>query len=211
MSSFVRQPRLKLLILILLAILAAGGIYAWSIVARGFSAKTEPSAAEAFVARRLRRLGIPKEAREARNPIQLTAEVMAGAKEHYADHCAVCHGNDGKGLTLFGKGLYPKPPDMTSADTQQLTDGEIYYIIENGIRFTGMPGFGEEPGSLQNEETWHLVHFIRHIPSMTDDEVAELKKMNPKSPAELAKEEKIRKFLQGEDSPSAEGIHEHKH
>jgi mono/diheme cytochrome c family protein len=205
MSCFVRQPRLKLLILILLAAIAAGGIYAWSILRSGFSAKAEPSAAEAFVARRLRRLAIPKDAREARNPVQLTAEVMAGAKEHYADHCAVCHGNDGRGATLLGKGLYPKPPDMTAADTQQLTDGEIYYIIENGIRFTGMPGFGEEPGNLQNEETWHLVHFIRHIPSLTDDEVAELKKMNPKSPAELAKEEKIRKFLQGEDS------HEHKH
>jgi len=202
---------LKLLILILLATLAAGGIYAWSILARGFSAKAEPSAAEAFFARRLRRLAIPKEARDARNPVQLTAEIMAAAKEHYADHCAICHGNDGRGATLVGKGLYPKAPDMTSADTQQLTDGEIYYIIENGIRFTGMPGFGEEPGNLQNEETWHLVHFIRHIPSMTDDEVAEMKKLTPKSPAELAKEEEIRKFLQGEDIPAAGGRHEHEH
>lgn len=111
----------------------------------------------------------------------------------------------------MGRGLYPKPPDMTAAMTQQLTDGELYYIIENGIRFTGMPGFGEEAGNEQNKETWDLVHFIRRLPSITDDEVAEMKKMNPKSPAELAKEERIRKFLQGDDSQSAEVSHEHKH
>src|SRR3989442_10826244 len=84
-------------------------------------------------------------------------EVMPAAKAHYADHCAICHGNDGRGTTLIGKGLYPKPPDMTQPATQGLTDGELYYIIENGIRFTGMPGFGEEVGSDQDKETWDAV------------------------------------------------------
>ena len=103
-----------------------------------------PRSAEAFVARRLRRLAMPSAARDAKNPVQVSPEVLSAGTAHWADHCATCHGNDGRGKTLIGRGLYPKPPDMTEAATQQLTDGELYYIIENGIRFTGMPAFGEE-------------------------------------------------------------------
>jgi mono/diheme cytochrome c family protein len=191
-------------------LLAAACLYGWSIVARGFSAREEPSSAEAFLARRLQRLAIPSGARVVRNPVEASPQVLSAAMAHYADHCAICHGNDGRGATVIGKGLYPKPPDMTALATQQLTDGELYYIIENGIRLTGMPAFGEEPGNTQNKETWDLVHFIRHLPRITDEEIADMKKMNPKSPMELAKEEQLRKFLQGEDSPPAEGGHEHK-
>ena len=74
-----------------------------------------------------------------------------------------------------------------------------------------MPAFGEDAGNEQNSESWHLVHFIRHLPSITDDELAEMKKMNPKSPAELAKEERMRKFLAGDDSLPQEDNHEHHH
>jgi mono/diheme cytochrome c family protein len=131
--------------------------------------------------------------------------------EHFADHCATCHGNDGRGMTLIGRGLYPKPPDMTARTTQELSDGELYYIIENGVRFTGMPAFGEDPDNTEDTETWDLVHFIRHLPNLTDEEAAQMKKMNPKSPMELEKEERMRKFLQGEDTPPAENNHEHHH
>ena len=84
---------------------------------------------------------------------------------------------------------------MRQAATQELTDGELYYIIENGIRFTGMPAFGEESAGMGDEESWALVTFIRHLPTITDEEVEAMKKMDPKSPAELEKEESIRKFL----------------
>jgi hypothetical protein len=100
---------------------------------------------------------------------------------------------------------------MKETATQQLTDGQLYYIIENGIRFTGMPGFAEQPGSDQETESWDLVHFIRHLPQMTDEELTEMKKMNPKSPAELAREEAIGRFLQGDDSQPPESVHEHHH
>ena len=193
-----------------LGLIAAAGYF----LSRGFSARTEPSSAEAFIARRLRRLAIPRHASEAANPVISSPEVLSAGMAHWADHCATCHGNDGRGTTLIGKGLYPKPPDMTEAATQQLTDGELFYIIENGIRFTGMPAFGEEGIQAineQNAESWHLVHFIRHLPSITADELAEMKKMNPKSPMELAKEEAIRKFLQGDDSQPVQSSHEHSH
>ncbi len=92
-------------------------------------------------------------------------------RAHFADHCAVCHGNDGKGQTAFGKGLYPRPPDLSAPATQDLSDGELFYVIENGVRFTGMPAFGGEgPPAL----TWHLVTFIRHLPSLTPEEKAAL-------------------------------------
>ena len=137
--------------------------------------------------------------------------MLSRAMAHFADHCASCHGNDGKGSTLIGRGLYPKPPDMTEPATQKLLDGELYYIIENGIRFTGMPAFGEESGNDNDQESWDLVHFIRHLPQMTPDEIAQMKEMNPKSPSELARETEIRKFLQGDDSPPAENAHVHHH
>jgi mono/diheme cytochrome c family protein len=198
-----------LLIIIVLGLAALGaGAYALS---RGFSARTEPSAIEAFIARPLRRLAIPARARTLKNPVPGSPEVLSRAMAHFADHCASCHGNDGKGTTLIGRGLYPKPPDMTEPETQRLTDGEIYYIIENGIRFTGMPAFGEEAGNDNEQESWDLVHFIRHLPQLTPDEVAQMKEMNPKSPSDLAREEDIRKFLQGNDSPPAENAHAHHH
>ncbi len=197
----------------LLLLLIAVGIFATGtyMLARGFSAKSEPTAAEAFVARQLRHFAIPRGARELPNPVKGNPEVLSSAMEHFADHCASCHGNDGRGMTLIGRGLYPKPPDMTLPATQQLSDGELYYIVENGVRFTGMPGFGEEPGNNEDTETWDLVHFIRHLPAITDEELAAMKKMNPKSPSELEREERARRFLQGDDSGPEDTSHEHHH
>jgi mono/diheme cytochrome c family protein len=206
-----KRVQTKHVFVILVVALAGVCIYGWSVIDRGFGARETPSPVEAFLARRLRRLVTPTAARDAKNPVQPTSEVLAGAMAHYSDHCATCHGNDGKGETLIGRGLYPKPPDMTAAETQQLTDGELYYIIENGIRFTGMPAFGEEAGNLEDKETWDLVHFIRHLPSITDDEIAAMKKMNPKSPMELAREQEMRRFLAGEDVAPTESDHEHHH
>jgi mono/diheme cytochrome c family protein len=199
-----------ILVILVLAVAAAVGLEGY-VLSRGFSARDEPSNAETFIARRLRRMAIPGRSRELKNPVQASAEVLSGATAHFADHCATCHGNDGRGNTLMGRGLYPKPPDMTEPSTQNLTDGEIYYIIENGIRFTGMPAFGEEPGNDNDLESWDLVHFIRHLPRMTTEEAEQMKAMNPKSPSELTKEEEIRKFLQGEDTPPVENSHEHHH
>ena len=205
--------RRVLLIVLVLAALASGlGYYFFSrAFTDGFSAREEPSAIETFVAKRVWRLSLPREARDVWNPVAASPEVLKGAMEHFADHCATCHGNDGRAKTLIGKGLYPKPPDMTQAGTQQLTDGELYYVIQNGVRLTGMPAFGEGDTNEPDNESWALVHFIRHLPAMTDEEVAEMKTMNPKSPSELAREEKLRKFLEGDDSSPPESSHEHHH
>jgi mono/diheme cytochrome c family protein len=100
--------------------------------------------------------------------------------EHYARYCAVCHANDGSGLkTPLGTGLYPKPPDLRAAATQSLTDGELFYIIDNGVRFTGMPAFGTgESTPAGDKQLWELVQFVRRLPRITPDELATMEGMN---------------------------------
>ena len=182
------------------ATLAVTAVY---VVRRGFSARNEPNAAETFLARQLRHIAVPRRARQMANPVAANPEVLADAMAHFADHCAICHGNDGSGNALVGKGLYPKPPDMRQRDTQNLSDGELYYIIHNGVRFTGMPAFGPNNAG-EDEDSWKLVRLIRHLPEMTDEEVARMKDMNPKSPADLQEEDDIKRFLEGEREPSGE-------
>jgi mono/diheme cytochrome c family protein len=163
------------------AVLALVGSFLLSaFVLRGFSARDEPSGVEAFVARRLRHLAVPVAAREAENPITLNDDVLAEGRAHFADHCALCHGNDGRGDTPIGRNLYPRAPDMQAADTQTLSDGELFYIIENGVRLTGMPAWGGS-GSHDDEASWQLVHFIRHLPELTPAELAEMAELNPRS------------------------------
>jgi mono/diheme cytochrome c family protein len=195
-------------ILLSLGALALG----WTMIKRGFSARDEPSSVEAFIARNVRHMGVPTSARNLTNPVPASAEALSEAMEHFADHCAFCHANDGSGETDIGRGLYPKAPDMRKAQTQELSDGELYYVIENGIRLTGMPAFGRasaDPGD-SNEATWELVHFIRHLPVMTEDERIEMKDMNPKTRKELREEEEIQRFLRGEDdTPPARESHKH--
>jgi len=172
----------------------------WSIVRRGFSARDEPSRAEKFVARRVRSLAVPARARDATNPVSLTPETLADARGHFADHCAICHANDGSGHTTIGQNLYPKAPDMRLDDTQGLSDGELYYIIQNGIRLTGMPAWGLKDDDL-DEDTWTLVHLIRHLGELTPEQLKEMEQLNPKSPAELEEERQEQEFLRGGAEP----------
>lgn len=165
--------------ILLIAVIAAVSLM--SMIRRGFSVHGEPSRIEAAMARTMRHWAVPADLRDATNPVALTPAVMAEARAHFADHCAGCHGNDGKGGGL-GSQMYPRTPDMTLAATQTLSDGEIFSIIENGVRLTGMPGFGS--GTAQSAYgSWTLVHFIRHLPKLTPQELEEMKGLNPRSPA----------------------------
>jgi mono/diheme cytochrome c family protein len=144
------------------------------------------------------------------NPVASNDQVIAEAREHFADHCAVCHANDGSGNTEVGRGLYPKAPDMRLSATQGLSDAELFYIIENGVRFTGMPGWST---ATKDGETasWHLVHFIRHLPHMTAEEIEQMETLTPMSRKEVLQQIEEEKFLQGGDvaSPPSSTTHEH--
>jgi mono/diheme cytochrome c family protein len=203
------MKRWRIVLLVVITLFAAGGIYATVLVRRGFSARENPSWIEAFAAGIARSLAIPATYR-LKNPYAPTAENIREGGEHFADHCAICHANDGSGDTLFGKGLYPKPPDMRSADTQNNSDGELYYTIENGVRLSGMPAFGSAAGpGTSDAETWKLVLFIRHLPQITSEELEEMKKLNPKTEADRAEEQQEDEFLNGGEAPKtpAEGHH----
>jgi hypothetical protein len=158
----------------------------------------------------MRRLATPSAMREARNPVDVTPEVMDEALAHFADHCATCHANDGSGATAMGRSFYPPAPDMRQARTQELTDGELFSIIENGIRLTGMPAWGT--GTPEGERgSWALVHFIRKLPTLTADDVARMEALNPRSPQEFREEEEARRFLAGEDVSPGQPMPSHKH
>ncbi|WP_242529321.1 c-type cytochrome [Methylacidimicrobium sp. B4] len=168
-------------------------------IRQGFGSREAPPAWEAFVAKRIYRLSIPEEARLQQNPFPPSRDWLQQGMEHYADHCAQCHANNGSGETEMGKNLYPRPPDMRKPETQRLTDGELYYIIHNGIRLTGMPAWGENG---HDAESWKLVLFLRHLPKLTREEELQMEQLNPKGPKERAEEQEEEHFLEGEDKSS---------
>jgi mono/diheme cytochrome c family protein len=197
-------------LILLLFVLAVGLAVATgvSILHNGLSARATPTAMEAMLARNARHLAIPANARNEHNPIPPSEEALKDARAHFADHCAACHGNDGSGDTMYGKGLYPKPPDLRLAGTQNLSDGELFWIIENGVRFTGMPAFGGGHGS--QEDSWKLVLFIRHLPQLTMDERVEMERENPKGPGDQEEDKEEQDFLRGEPvQQKAEPAHHH--
>jgi len=193
----------KLIILIAvigLGIIGAFGWMGYQSFTSGFSAKTGPPAIEVFMARQVRRLAIPAETRHAQNPIPLSPDVIKESLAHFADHCATCHANDGSGQTPIGKNVYPRAPDLRLADTQSMSDGEIFWVIHHGIRFTAMPAWGES--DLDKDfGSWKLVHAIRHLPQLTAEELDRMKTLNPKTKHDLEE------VLQGDKAGTSSGHH----
>jgi mono/diheme cytochrome c family protein len=177
-------------------------------IATGLDARSHPSALETQVAREVRSLAIPRAIRNRPNPVAASPDVLADGLAHYADHCASCHGNNGDGNTEMGRGLFPKPPDMRQAATQQLTDGELFYIVEHGVRFTGMPGWSTGTESGENA-TWRLVHFIRHLPQLTQEDLERLETLAPRSPEQIRQQIEEEEFLKGGDATPPTNGHEH--
>lgn len=196
---------------VILLLIVVSGIAVASIFARGISARDQPTWVETVVARTVRHFAIPSRFRAMENPLPASEDAIMNGLHHFADHCATCHGNDGRGNTSLGKGMFPPPPDMTLKASQSMSDGEIYAIIQNGIRLTGMPAFGDD--RTDDESTWKLVHFIRHLPDITGGELLLMKTLNPKTPAELATEAEEDAFLSGEMAaePAEDATNEHQH
>jgi mono/diheme cytochrome c family protein len=203
----------KLIVFIFVVSLGIVGAFGWvgyQLFTTGFSAKTEPHALEVWMARQIRHLAIPIEKRNAQNPIPLSPDVMKESLAHFADHCATCHANDGSGQTPIGKNVYPKAPDLRLADIQSMSDGEIFWVIHHGIRFTAMPAWGEGDPA-QDKASWKLVHFIRHLPQLTPEELDQMKALNPKTKKDLEEEAAFGQFLQGDDAAAARTDSGHHH
>ena len=205
------RPVLKAFLLLLALTVMIGAIGLWYFVSSGVSAKEQPGAVEEFLATRVRNMAIARRAKSLTNPVEYSGEIIAEGRAHFADHCATCHANDGSGNTEMGRGMWPKVPDMRLAKTQNLSDGELFWIIENGIRFTGMPGWGT--GTKEGETaSWHLVHFIRRLPKLLPEELEEMESLNPKPPAEIRQRMEEEEFLKGGgDKPPSTPTVPHKH
>jgi mono/diheme cytochrome c family protein len=145
--------------IMVLAIVIGVGVVVWYAKTRGFSATGQPSRPERFIAHRLLELSYPASAKSMKNPVPDTPAAVEEGRRHYSHDCAGCHGDDGLGHTEIGRGLYPKPPNLRHES--DMPDGELFYIIRNGVRFTGMPGWMEPP----DDEIWKLVLYIRALPN----------------------------------------------
>jgi mono/diheme cytochrome c family protein len=205
--------RTKLIVFIIVVGLGFVGAFGWvgyQLFTTGFSAKTKPHALEVWMARKIRHLAIPIEKRNAQNPTPLSPDLIKESMAHFADHCASCHANDGSGQTPIGKNVNPKAPDLRLADTQSMSDGELFWVIHNGIRFTAMPAWGGD--DLDKDlDSWKLVHFIRHLPQLTPEELDRMKTLNPKTKKDLEEEAAFGQFLQGDDAAAARTDSGHHH
>jgi hypothetical protein len=205
--------RTKLIVFFIVMVVGIVGAIGWigyHLFTTGFSAKTEPHALEVFIARQIRHLAIPIEQRNTQNPIPLSPDVIKESLAHFADHCALCHANDGSGQTPIGKNVNPKVLDLRLPDIQSMPDGEIFWVIHNGIRFTAMPAWGEGDPA-EDKDSWKLVHFIRYLPQLTPEELDRMKALNPKTKHDLEEEAAFGEFLQGNDAAAARTDRGHHH
>ncbi len=187
--------RVRYVVSIVILLLLAGFWFS-GLIPHCCGAREAPSRVEAALARSFRSLSVPSQAKQRRNQLTSSPELLQESARHFADHCASCHANDGSGNTEMGRNLYPRAPDMRLADTRQLSDGELYYIIHNGIRWTGMPAWGEAAND-NDQDSWKLVLFIRHLPSLSAEEIREMERFNPRSDAEREEEKEEQEFLNG--------------
>jgi len=207
------MKRRTLLLLLVVAVLVLAAAAATSIVHDGISARARPSALETAIASAMRRLAMPSSATAEKNPVPNSPQAVREGMLHFADHCALCHANDGSGDTALGRGMYPKPPDLRARKTQSRPDGEIFWIIENGVRLTGMPAFGGTAalagGHSDPRDSWKLVLFIRHRPALTAEERIEMERYNPKGLDERQEEQEENDFLNGAPAKPEPEHHHH--
>ena len=198
----------KLVVVIVLLLVLAPWFVVAGLVHSGLSARVKPGKLETWVAIQARKFSMPQSEKEQKNPFTVNEALLKEAREHFADHCASCHANDGSGNTAMGRGLSPQVPDMRLAATQSKSDGELYSIIHNGVRFTGMPAWGMDG---KDEDSWKLVLFIRHLPQLSADEIKEMEKYNPKSDSERAEEQEEEDFLSGKSAGTSSKQDSHQH
>lgn len=156
----------------LIAVAGTGVLLLLILLWQGFRAIQPPSTFETAMARRLRNLAIPWNERHAKNPLAGDAAALRQGRELFLADCATCHGIDGSGATRVGANVSPRVPDLRTASTQSLTDGQLHYIISNGVRFTGMPAL-DSVHRESKEDGWKLVLFIRRLRASSGAEEAD--------------------------------------
>ena len=154
-----------------IAALVLAALLAVLIKTRGFRASSTPGAFETSAARLVRDFAIPRAAKSEKSPFAGDDRAVSQGRDVFFSRCATCHGFDGRGATPIGSNLYPRVPDLRGPATQALTDGEIRYIIANGIQLTGMPAMPALDGE-EERVSWALVSYVRSLRSATPAEAA---------------------------------------
>ncbi len=153
------RPRGLLIVLLVLLLIAAGVIFA--AYQFGLSALNEPGRVETYLATKAKLWIVGRSARGPLPPAPPNDnKSLAVGQMVFGGECAVCHGNDGRKPTDIGRWMYPRTLDLASPEVQQWSDAELFWIIKNGIRLSGMPGFGK---IHSDEQIWHLVHYVRSL------------------------------------------------
>src|SRR5580692_11019501 len=127
----------------------------------GCKAGKQPSQAETSLANAAKDVVIPLEAGEMKNPLPETDEVVSQGQEVFLGSCAQCHGADARGDTNVGRNMAPPAMDLSSPHVQHWSDAELFWIIQNGVRLTGMPSWRS---SISDSDTWKLTRFIHSLP-----------------------------------------------
>jgi mono/diheme cytochrome c family protein len=130
---------------------------------QGCTAENHPSPGETSVANAAKDVAIPLEAGKMKNPLSETDEAVSQGQEVFLGSCAQCHGADARGDTVIGRNMAPPAMDLTSGHVQHWSDAELFWIIQNGVRLTGMPSW---KSTISDNDTWKLALYIHHIPRL---------------------------------------------
>ena len=103
---------------------------------------------------------VPDDAKKLKSPIAVSGETVSAGKKLYERHCAVCHGDDGKGNTDMAESLPKRPADLTRKEMTSVSEGEVFWIVTNGLTKSGMPSFQKK---LNDNERWQIVAFARTL------------------------------------------------
>src|SRR5271154_5389112 len=133
------------------------------VLLQGCTADKPPSQGETGLANAAKDVAIPLEAGKMKNPLPETDEVVSQGQEVFLGSCAQCHGADARGDTTIGRNMSPPAMDLTSSHVQHWSDAELFWIIQNGVRLTGMPSW---KSSISDNDTWKLARFIHKVPQL---------------------------------------------
>jgi len=156
--------------LVVLGVVIGAGIVCWLGAGKFDLAATRPdNLVERTLMPWVREASIGSKASDDPNPLRDDPSAVAEGAEHYRSSCVLCHGAPGVSVAEFARDLSPAGPGLWLADTQRRSDGELHWIIANGIRMTGMPAFGQ---THSDDDLWEIVAFLRHLPDISADEQA---------------------------------------
>ncbi len=148
------------LVAFVIVIIVAGAVV-YLAMSFSMSALQQPGLIETFVATRVRDWSISRAARRALPAApEQDADSISKGSAIYGMACATCHGQDGRNPTPIGKSMYPRVPDLSSPDIQRMSDRELFWVVKNGVRLSGMPGFAniDDDGQI-----WCVVYYVHSL------------------------------------------------